>query len=175
MLTLTLFLLSACKTNNVIDEPYEGVPLKIAIVGEVPKVREEQINFNKFSLDELQNINAGMYDAVFIMEDHLPAASNQNYVDIYKEKKVPFFFVGSKADTIPFQDLENPVSYEEEVKKVNDTQNFISGILYDGEEKGYRGWEFSYPIKNSKEQRDHVEGVYSEVFKVIENTVNENS
>ncbi|WP_283153688.1 hypothetical protein [Guptibacillus hwajinpoensis] len=174
VLTLMLFLLSACQTNNVKEAPYEGVPLKIAVVGEQPNVREEQINFNELSLSELHNSNSRKYDAVFIMEDHLSDASNSKYVEMYKNKKVPFFFVGSLANTIPFQELENPVSYEEEAEKINGTQNFISGMLYEGEEKGYSGWKFAYPIKNSEVQRDNVKGIYSEVFNVVENEVNKN-
>ncbi len=169
-----LFLLSACQTNTVKEAPYEGVPLKIAVVGEQPNVREEQINFNELSLSELHNSNSRKYDAVFIMEDHLSDASNSKYVEMYKNKKVPFFFVGSLANTIPFQGLENPVSYEEEAEKVNGTQNFISGMLYGEEEKGYRGWKFAYPIKNSEVQRDNVKAIYSEVFKVVENEKNKN-
>ncbi|WP_283152698.1 hypothetical protein [Guptibacillus hwajinpoensis] len=175
ILTLMLFLLSSCQTNNVKEEPYDGVPLKIAVVGEQPNVREGQINFNELSLSELRNSNLRKYDAVFIMEDHLSDASNSKYVEVYKNKNVPFFFVGSQANTIPFQDLENPVSYEVEAEKVNGTQNSISGILYEGEEKGYRGWKFAYPIKNSEVQRDNVKGIYSQVFKVVEKEVNKNS
>ncbi|MGG1685449.1 hypothetical protein [Pseudalkalibacillus sp. NRS-1564] len=171
ILTLMLFLLSACQTNNVKEEPYDGVLLKIAVVGEQPNVREEQINFNELSLSELHHSNLRKYDAVFIMEDHLSDASKSKYVEMYKSKNIPFFFVGSRANTIPFQDLENPVSYEEEAERINGTQNFISGILYEGEEKGYRGWKLAYPIKSSEVQRDNVKGIYSKVFKVVENEV----
>lgn len=171
---LALVLLVACQSNGEEVKPYEGGPLNIAVVGEIPNVREEQVNFEKLSLHALTEIDASMYDAVFIMENHLSDAANQKYVDMYREKKVPFFFVGSKANTIPFQDLENPVSYEEEAQKVNDTESFISGMLFVGEDEGYRGWNFPYPIEDSEIQRDNVEGIYSEVFKVVEKAAIEN-
>ncbi|MFZ0443743.1 MAG: hypothetical protein WAM95_03635 [Bacillus sp. (in: firmicutes)] len=154
---------------------YEGVPLKIAVVDELPSVREEQINFSELSLDELLNLHPNMYDAVFVMEDHLSEATNQKYIELYKEREIPFFFVVSNAINIPFMDLENHASYKEEADKVNDTQNFISGLKYVGKDEGYRGWDYSYPIKNNEIQRDNVEGIYSEVFKVVENESNESS
>ncbi|OEH91712.1 hypothetical protein [Bacillus solimangrovi] len=169
-LTLMLFFLSACQTSNV-EELYEGVSLKIAVVGELPNIREDNITFNKLSLNELYHANLDVYDAVFIMEDHLSDAANEKYVKMYKEKKVPYFFVGSKAYTIPFQDFQNPASYEVEAKKVNDTYYFISGLLYEEGGESFRSWSLPYSYIDNEIQRDNVQGVYSRVFEVIEKEI----
>ncbi|QHS23790.1 hypothetical protein GWK91_12910 [Virgibacillus sp. MSP4-1] len=171
----TLVFLGACQSNEVAEEPYEGTPLKIAVVGEKPEVREEQIIFKTLSLEELYRSHSDKYDAVFIREEHFSDASHKKYVEMFKKKRVPSFFVASKANTIPFQDLENPISYKEAAKKINDTQNYISGFLYEGADEGYQGWKFSYPVKNSEIQRENVQGIYSTVFKVVEKEWNKAS
>ncbi|GAA0501862.1 hypothetical protein GCM10008986_31750 [Salinibacillus aidingensis] len=173
----TLVFLGACQSNEVAEEPYEGIPLKIAVVGETPEVREEQIIFKTLSLEELYRSHPDKYDAVFIREEHFSDASHQKYVEMFKKKRAPSFFIASKANTIPFQDLENPVSYKEKeaAKKINDTQNYISGFLYEGADEGYQGWKFSYPVKNNEIQRDNVQGIYSSVFKLVEKELNKAS
>ncbi|MYL57839.1 hypothetical protein GLW20_09995 [Virgibacillus halodenitrificans] len=150
------------------EEPYEGTSLELAVVGKEPDVREKQLNFSEISLEELYNTPTDNYDAVFIMKEHLYEASKEKYIEMYRDKEMPFFFVESKASHVPFIKMENPESYEQTAEKIDDTQNFISGILYVGGEKEYRSWKFSYPIQDSEIIRDDVQGIYSAVFKVID-------
>ncbi len=150
------------------EEPYEGTSLELAVVGKEPDVREKQLNFSEISLEELYNTPTDKYDAVFIMKEHLYEASKEKYIEMYRDKEMPFFFVESKASHVPFIKMENPESYEQTAEKIDDTQNFISGILYVGGEKEYRSWKFSYPIQDSEIIRDNVQGIYSAVFKVID-------
>ncbi len=150
------------------EEPYEGTLLELAVVGKEPDVREKQLNFSEISLEELYNTPTDNYDAVFIMKEHLSEASKEKYIEMYRDKEMPFFFVESKASHVPFIKMENPESYEQTAEKIDDTQNFISGILYVGGEKEYRSWKFSYPIQDSEIMRDNAQGIYSAVFKVID-------
>lgn len=163
-----IVVLVACQSNEVYVKPYEGESLRLAVVGEVPEVREEQVTFTTLSLDKIAELHPNEYNAVLITEDYLARAAEQRYVDMYKEKDVPFFFVKSKALAIPFQDIENSVSYEEQAARVDDTEQYISGLYYVGKEQGYKSWEFSYTIADDEYKRDDVEGVYSQLFHVIE-------
>lgn len=159
----------SCQTHaKNIEETYVGESLEVAVVGKEPDVREKQLNFSEISLEELYNTPTDKYDAVFIMKKHLSEASKEKYIEMYRDKEMPFFFVESKASHIPFIKMENPESYEQTAEKIDDTQNFISGILYVGGEKEYRSWKFSYPIQDSEIIRDNVQGIYSAVFKVID-------
>ncbi|WP_345240751.1 hypothetical protein [Pontibacillus salipaludis] len=168
LIVVTLLFLVACQSNEVFVKPYEGESLRLAVVGEVPEVREEQVTFTSLSLDEVVELRPHEYNAVLIKEGYLAEAAEQKYVDMYKEKDVPFFFVKSKALAIPFQDIENLVSYEEQATRVDDTGHYISGLYYVGKEQGYKSWEFSYTIEDDEYKRDDVEGVYSQLFQVIE-------
>ncbi len=164
---IILIFLSACQTNNVEEVPYEGKALNIGVVGESPNIREENISFHNITLEEIYNSEPD-FDAVFIMEDSLSEASKNKFVKMYKEKSLPFFFIGSKANTVPFRDMENPASYKEEAAKINDTDTYISGFIYNQDTNEYDSWKFGYPVENSELQTDRIDEVYSSVFKVIE-------
>ncbi|MFE8699913.1 hypothetical protein ACFYKX_04670 [Cytobacillus sp. FJAT-54145] len=81
-LLIVLIALSAC-TQSQDFELYEGKPLRIAVVGELPDVKEEQVRFDEISLDEISSEEVANYDAVIITEEHLHEASESQYADVY--------------------------------------------------------------------------------------------
>ncbi|MYL32940.1 hypothetical protein GLW05_04950 [Pontibacillus yanchengensis] len=160
----------AIESNNSSDL-YKGTPLTIAIIGDTPNVKEEQVNFHEIKLSEVINIPKNKYNAVFIMEEYLGEAAHKKYRDAYQSLEVPVFFVRSKASHMPFINMENQISYEKYEDRVNDTQDFITGLWYPKSKEEFKTFRFGYRVENDEFQRDNVQGVYSSVFKKIESTL----
>ncbi|WP_077622901.1 hypothetical protein [Sediminibacillus massiliensis] len=112
------------------QEAYDGEELQLALIGDSPEIRNDRVEFEKISLEELRKLEYGTFDGVLIMEDQLSEAARQENRDIYKELQIPLFFVGSQANVMPFIDMESQISYEEYAQRVNDKQTFISGLWY---------------------------------------------
>ncbi|MEO4052963.1 hypothetical protein [Solibacillus sp. CAU 1738] len=165
-LFIFIIILAACSNDKVVEPIYEGRDLKIAVIGEFPTVREKNIQFEEMTFDTWEIIG---YNAIFISQEYLSEAANDDNVQKFKESKIPIFFLGTKASYMPFMELNNTVTYEQFAKQVNDNENPIAGLLYKGEEQGYLGWTFSYPVVNSRMITSDKSGkIYSHVFNVIE-------
>lgn len=102
LLILSLLLLVACSNDEV---KYDGAPLKIAVVGDIPELNNEKIHFEPISLDEFSedtlhistNFNAVMITPVIFEE-----ASDDRFVEVYKNSKMPFIFFDSTKRHFPF-------------------------------------------------------------------------
>src|SRR5699024_11090011 len=92
--------LSACSQNTNL-ESYDGKSLKIAVIGELPIVKERQATFKEITFTEIINDEFHSYDAVLIMEDHLSKASESKYSDYYLHSNTPFFFIAANSH-VPF-------------------------------------------------------------------------
>ncbi|MGG1273850.1 hypothetical protein ABE272_25970 [Priestia aryabhattai] len=164
ILILSLLGCSALKTNTKI---YKGNKLNIAVVGETPKINEDEstINFKNISLEDINRIDSKSYDAVIISKNYLSQAANKKYKDTYLNSFIPFFFVESKASILPF--VDNALTYEQYANRVNDKQDYITGLLGTGNNE-YKTWQYGYNITNNKVDRTNVKHIYSQVFKTIE-------
>lgn len=168
LLTLGLLclILSGCMVDALVeDDMYDGEPLYIGVIGDIPQVREKNINFINTSFEELAKMDSLMHDAIFISENYLSEAATNENIQLYKKHKVPFFFIGTKALNLPFIDHENKLSYEEYAERINNTKHFITGIRYLGENYGYEDWKFS---NDGNLDKINIENIYSLVFKEIE-------
>lgn len=58
---------------------YEGRPLTIAVIGDFPEIKEEQVSFEEITFDDVMNNDFDSYDAVFIMPENLSQASEIPY------------------------------------------------------------------------------------------------
>lgn len=150
------------------EDVYKGRLLHIGVIGSIPTVREQNINFEQTSFTELSKQNSVDYDAVFIMEDYLSEAATPPNITLYKELKIPFFFIGTKALNIPFIENSSELSYEEYVQRINDEQTYILGILYVSETEGYKGWKFEYAVTHNQFVHENLEEIFSNVFRVVE-------
>ncbi|MCM3093377.1 hypothetical protein [Cytobacillus sp. FSL R5-0377] len=100
ILLFLAIILSAC--NQTPDlEPYDGKALRIAVVGDPPRLDADQVKFNELSIDELRAEELSSYEAVIITEKNLAKAAEAKYADTYAESSIPFFFV-SASSHIPF-------------------------------------------------------------------------
>ncbi|MBY0121602.1 hypothetical protein [Bacillus sp. S/N-304-OC-R1] len=161
VLLILIFALSAC-TQSPDFELYEGKSLRIAVVGEPPEVKEEQVTFNEISFDSLTGEEIGSYDAIFITEENLPQASESNYANIYLESTIPFFFISANS-LIPFTEKET---------EFNKSWSWTAGISYavgvitSKEDKSSKSWGFG--LYNDKKTDENIKEVYSRIFETIE-------
>ena len=160
LLVLTVAL-TAC-TSSPDFEAYEGNSLKIAVVGEPPKVKEEQVRFTEISLDEMASEELKSYDAVFIGEDNLSEASESQYADVYLNSTIPFFFISAK-NHIPFTVKET--KYDENWSW-SAGNGYAVGVLKSQEDGTLKNW--SYGLYNDKKTTDNIKDVYSRIFKSID-------
>ncbi|MDX8365657.1 hypothetical protein [Cytobacillus sp. IB215665] len=152
--------LTGCSLSPDFDT-YEGHSLRIAVVGEPPAVKELQVIFTEVSSDEMTSEELKSYDAVFIREDNLSEASESQYADVYLNSKIPFFFIGT----------DNYIPFTEKDLKYDKTSNWTAGnsysvgVLTSQEEDTLKKWE--YGLYNDKKTDEHIEEMYSRIFKTI--------
>ncbi|WP_335870872.1 hypothetical protein [Bacillus sp. 2205SS5-2] len=160
LLILTVAL-TAC-TSSPDFEAYEGNSLRIAVIGESPKVKVEQVRFTEISFDEMKSEELKSYDAVFIREDNLSEASESQYADVYLNSTIPFFFIGT----------DNYVPFTEKDLVYDKTSNWTAGISYavgllaSQEDGTLKKWE--YGLYNDEKTDEHIKEMYSRIFKTID-------
>jgi hypothetical protein len=155
------YVLTGC-TPDVIDTPlYAGKHLVIGVIGETPKIREENVSFKKINFSELRELDSfSEFDAVFIMKENLPEAAKQEYARIYKTVGIPFFFIQSKKSYLPFTNEE--LSYDEVPDLSSDT--YATGYFrYDDNDQNW-----GYGLYNDIENSSNIKDVYTRIFTTIE-------
>jgi hypothetical protein len=160
LLILTVAL-TAC-TSRPNFELYEGHSLRIAVVGEPPEVKEEQVIFTEVSFDEMTSEELKSYDAVFIREDNLSEASESQYADVYLNSTIPFFFIGTD-NYVPF--TEKDLEYEKTSNWTAGT-SYAVGVLTSQEDDTLKKWE--YGLYNDEKTDEHIKEMYSRIFKTID-------
>ena len=159
LMVVFIFMMVGCNTVN--STQYTGRHLDIAVLGEVPTVRENIITFDKVSFSDIEKENfLNQYDAVFISKENLSQAAKAKYSSIYKKSTIPFFFIGGNKDYVPF--IYEDLSYEE-VPDLN-SQMYAIGILFNDEDYNYVG----YGLYNDTENEKNIEDVYSRIFESID-------
>ncbi|MCM1991348.1 transcription elongation factor GreAB [Oceanirhabdus seepicola] len=163
LLVTILGILAACSNvqrQSVEANPYDGRVLSIGIIGESPKILEEQVTFLKIQFSDLEKeaFNS-QYDAIFITKDNLFEAAQGKYASIYKESKIPLFFIQTEKSYVPF--TEEDLSYEE-AEDISD-QTYATGIMYRDNKLKYWGYGLYNDIKN----QENIKDVYSRIFETI--------
>lgn len=161
VLLILIFALSACSQSPVF-ELYEGNSLKIAVVGEPPEVKEEQVTFSDISFDKLTGEEIGSYDAVFITEENLPQASEGKYANTYLDSTISFFFISANSH-IPFTVKGTEFNETWDWTAGN---NYAVGVLTSNEDKSLQTWGFG--LYNDKKTGENIKEVYSRIFATIE-------
>lgn len=161
VLLLLLLALSGC-TQSTHFKLYEGKPLRIAVVGEPPEVKEEQVTFSKISFDKLTGEELGSYDAVFITEENLLQASKSNYANTYLDSTIPFFFISANSH-IPFTIKETEFNESWNWSAGN---NYAVGVLMSYEDKSLKSWGFG--LYNDRKTDESIKEVFSSIFETIE-------
>ena len=160
MIIVVVFLLANnSKADPIQDQMlYTNEPLKIGIIGEIPTIREDMIAFQQMQFKDLENDDFNSkYDAVIITKDNLSEAAQDKYAKVYRDSKIPFFFIGTTKGTNPFS--EENLSYEG-AGFVADNVSF-EGYLY--KDKVNMGWSNDGNVKNpSMRPYD-----YSNIFQIV--------
>lgn len=155
IIIISIFLTGCSYTNVDKTEKYQGGRLKVGIIGDVPKIRESQVEFENIDFDFLKDDDFDSeYDAIFITKDNLSEASNSEYTSIYKISKIPFYFIGNQKPHFNF--IREDLSYEDAPDSKDGM--YISGLLYTKD----RFWD--YGLYNDTESEKNIKGVYSRVF-----------
>lgn len=88
----------------------------------------------------------------------------ENTVSIYKEYKIPLFFIHTEKSYVPF--IKEELSYEETDDLSN--QTYATGIMYRDNKLQF----LEYGLYNDIENQANIEDVYSQIFETIsENTM----
>lgn len=155
-----LLTLSACSNNEV---KYEGEPLKIAVIGDIPELNNKKIHFEPTSLDEFGEDTVHIsinFDAVMITPVMFEEASNDRFVEVYNNSKIPIIFFDSEKRNLPF--TNEGTTYEtarwESLNNGSHTTIYLSDIDADREDVWY------FYLKNEKE----LDSLYKEIFQKIE-------
>lgn len=156
-------------TVDSVDTPlYSGKILSIGVIGEIPKVREDQVHFTEITFDELEDYSklSTTYDAVIIMKEHLIEADDNKYVKVYNKAGIPFFFIESPRSFMPFV-LED-LSFEHSSFQNFHYDMYATGYFQTG--TAYKSW--GYGLYNDKINAPNVKDVYSRICTTIESIQN---
>ena len=157
---LFLLTLSACSNDEV---KYDGEPLKIAVIGDIPELNNEKIHFEPISLDEFGEDTAHIstnFDAVMITPVMFEEASNDKFVEVYNNSKIPIIFFDSPKRHFPF--TRAGATYEtahwESLNDGSHTTIYLSDIGANREEAWY------FQLKDEKE----LDVFYKAIFEKVE-------
>ncbi|WP_245680457.1 hypothetical protein [Bacillus marinisedimentorum] len=163
MLSSLLFLLGITACSSKPDfKVYEGRPLNIAVIGELPEVKENQISFEEINFDRLLKEDLTNYDAVFITKENLSKASGSQYADIYLNSDLPFFYIEATKSYRSF--IERDLTYEEDIDLKGTSNHYAIGFL-SSEEAEDKYWYFG--LYNDKESPETIKEMYSRIFSTI--------
>ncbi|MFJ7668568.1 hypothetical protein ACIQXI_15830 [Lysinibacillus sp. NPDC097195] len=158
-------LLVGCSNNDM--KIYKGRDLKIAVIGAIPEVREENITFKKITLEDLQHNTDNLsneVDAIMIMKEFLHEADDDQYVAAYRSLKIPIFFMQSTKVHVPF--VNEGVRYDDIIEV--DPANFATGFLDLGTDEKVNEQTWRYKPEKKQNNQD----VYSRIFATIESVSN---
>ncbi|WP_231687749.1 lysozyme inhibitor LprI family protein [Bacillus sp. CHD6a] len=158
---LFVFALTACSQDSVFNM-FEGNALDIAVVGETPEVNEDQVTFTEISFDEMTPENLTSYDAVFIRENNLSKASEDQFADVYSALPIPFYFIGTD-NFVPF--TEKDLEYDN-TSEWTPGVSYAVGVLISHEDNSWKHWGFG--LHNDIKTDKHLKDMYSRIFMSID-------
>ncbi|ODG91768.1 hypothetical protein BED47_21830 [Gottfriedia luciferensis] len=161
VLLLISIMLTGCNSDTVYTPLYNGKNLIIGVIGNYPKVREENVKFKKINFNKIEENKklSSELDAVFIMKENHSEAANSKYEAVYKSSGIPFFFIDS---TKSFEAIINgQLSFEDAPDRVD--QSYATGILGNGKYQ-YCG----YYLYNDKVNENNIKALYTQIFTTIE-------
>ncbi|KGR91714.1 hypothetical protein CD30_03825 [Ureibacillus massiliensis 4400831 = CIP 108448 = CCUG 49529] len=162
LMSVLLTLFGCSKLDESVEtEIYTGKALHIGIIGEVPRIREDNIKFTKIDFNILQDIdNLSNFDAIFIATEYLKEAGKPQYTSVYNGSHTPFLFIGT-GSYVPFayEDIDFDDSLDSELSYA---------VLYDKDSEHY--WE--YGLYNDELNEKNIRSTYSEIFRTVEEISN---
>jgi hypothetical protein len=166
-LLLLMIVLVGCTEKLPEFEEYAGRPLGIAVIGAAPDVRETNVTFEEFPMDDLLFVDTSEYDAVFIMKEHLEVASAAEYTEVYTSSKIPFFFIESTKGSFPFS---NPDALYSNSHERGGGLGFAAGYM-PSSGPGKEPTTYNFGQYNDIKNEDTIKGTYSTIFNKIQEIV----
>lgn len=157
---LSLVILAACSQKNV---SYEGTPLKIAVIGEIPEYENDRVTFEEISLEKFKEDSvhiAKKYNAVMITPLAFDKASKDTYSAVYHKANMPIIFFDSKKRHYPF--VEKGMSYASASSDSFNDGSHTTIYASDAKTGGEDIW--SFPLEND----DELPALYTSIFEKIE-------
>lgn len=154
---LSVVCLAACSKGDV---KYDGAPLKIAVIGEVPKFHTKNIHVEALSLDKFReepSIIEVNFDAVLLAPDVFEAASDDKFVDVYTSSEVPIVFLDSSKRHFPF--VNEGITYDTAFDSLTNGSH-TTIYLHDDDETD----AFYFYLDDKKNEN----ALYTDLFKKIE-------
>ena len=167
LLLLLMFVLVGCTEKLPEFEEYTGRTINIAVIGAAPDIRETNVTFEEFSMDDLLFMDFSEYDAVFIMKEHLEEASAAEYAEVYTSSKIPFFFIESTKGSFPFSNVEALYSNSHERSGGTD---FAAGYMPSSDSQ-IEGTTYEFGLYNDIKNDETIKGTYSIIFNKIQEIV----
>lgn len=164
ILIISLLLLASCSNQ---DANYEGAPLNIAVIGDVPEMNNEKITFKTITLEEFNEKHleaASELDAVMITPGMFEKASEDRFIEVYINSKLPIIFFDSPKRHIPFvnENLTYKTAPSKSLDNGSHTTIYLNSYLADVEENKQDAWYFY--LKDEKT----LDELYEDVFRKIE-------
>lgn len=166
----SLFVFAGCQSDQsdeVQSSIYEGKNLSIGIVGKKPEVREKNVSFTSLTMEQIRDKELlSHFDAVIFTKEHLQAAAEHTYKQIYQTANIPFFFLESKKAYLLYSDMN--ISYEQAPDVTNG--EYATGFLQKNNHIEY--WGFG--LYNDKRNAKNIQDVYTRMFQTISSVKNIN-
>jgi hypothetical protein len=162
-----MIVLVGCTEKLPEFEEYAGRPLGIAVIGAAPDVRETNVTFEEFPMDDLLFVDTTEYDAVFIMKEYLEEASATEYAGVYKDSNIPFFFIESTKGSFPFS---NPDALYSNSHEKSGGLGFAAGYM-PSSDPGKEPTTYSFGLYNDIKNDETIKGTYSTIFNKIQEIV----
>ncbi|TSI02543.1 amino acid oxidase [Lysinibacillus sp. BW-2-10] len=159
ILFLSVLFLVACTNEEV---TYDGVPLNIAVIGDIPELKNENIHFELFSLEKLSEDTSNIpsnFNAIMITPSAFEEASDDKFVEVYKGLETPIIFFDSNKRHFPFVNEE--LTYEtanfDALDNGSHTTIYINNVNINKED----AWYYYLDDEND------VDVLYTDIFKKI--------
>jgi hypothetical protein len=88
---LIVFLLTAC--SSALDVKYEGRPLTIGVIGTIPPIENDLIEWKTYSLETMVTNDTNV-DGWIVTEEWFEEASEPTYASQFQQLTKPIFFIG---------------------------------------------------------------------------------
>ncbi|WP_155591470.1 hypothetical protein [Lysinibacillus cavernae] len=162
----TLLLLVGCDTRST-NQMYKGNDLTVGVIGPFPNISEENVVFEKITLDDLKESTEKIsndFDAVIITKEFLSEADDEQYVTVYNELEIPTFFMQSTKAHVPF--VNKGVDYDTFI----DIQplSYATGYLNTSTDNEIKYETWRYELKDHKENDTNIQELYSRIFQTID-------
>ena len=164
LLIIVILLLVGCEEQLPKFDEYSGRPLNLAVIGAAPDIREKNVTFEEYSMDDLLFMDFTKHDAVFVMKENLEDASASQYAEIYTSSGIPVFFIESTKGTYPFVNADETYSTS---TGAGDNLIFADGYLPMSDPK-VGSTTYKFGLYNDIKNDETIKGTYSIIFTKIE-------